>query len=110
MDRLISRRSKGVIMTTKEHAYDVADMLIWLGIVAVTLWALGKAMGWISSPVWVDMIPVFGGIATVAGISIKVGRVLQKLDVVINDVERIEGEVRAIDKRVTVIEASRAET
>ncbi len=96
-------------MTTKEHAYDVADALIWLGIVAVTLWALGKAMGWISSPLWVDMIPIFGAIATVAGISIKVGRVLQKLDVVINDVERIEGEAKVIDKRVTVLEASRTE-
>ncbi len=76
-------------MATKEHAYDVTDALIWLGIVAVTTWALGKAIGWISSPVWVDMIPIFGAIATVAGISIKVGRVLQKLDVVIDDVERI---------------------
>jgi len=36
------------------------------------------------------MIPIFGAIATVAGISIKVGRVLQKLGVVIDDVERIE--------------------
>ncbi len=97
-----------VIMTTikKEHAYDIADLLIWLGIAAVTLWALGKAMGWISSPVWVDMIPIFGGVATIAGISIKVVRVLQKLDVVIGDVERIEGEIKGVDKRVTVLEAS----
>ncbi|KAF5411785.1 MAG: hypothetical protein C5S47_03055 [Candidatus Methanogasteraceae archaeon] len=36
------------------------------------------------------MIPIVGAIATVAGIGIKVGRVLQKLDVVIDDVERIE--------------------
>ena len=96
-------------MATKECAYDVADALIWIGIVAVALWALGKAMGWISSPVWVDMIPIFGGIATVSGISIKVGRVLQKLDVVINDVDRIEDEVKGVDKRVTALEASRTE-
>ena len=97
-------------MTTKHHAYDAADVLIWLGIAAVALWALGKAIGWISSPIWMDMIPIFGGVATVAGISIKVGRVLQKLDVVIDDVGRIEGEVKGIDKRVTMLEASRAET
>ncbi|HIE30841.1 MAG TPA: DUF1475 domain-containing protein [Methanosarcinales archaeon] len=96
-------------MTTvkKKHAYDIADLLIWLGIAVVTLWAIGKTMGWISSPVWVDMMPIFGGIATIAGISIKVGRVLQKLDVVIGDVERIEGEIKVIDKRVTVLEASK---
>jgi len=98
-------------MTTlkKEHAYDIADLLIWLGIAVVTLWALGKVMGWISSPVWVDMIPIFGGIATIAGISIKVGRVLQKLDVVIDDVEGMKDEIKTIDKRVTVLEASRTE-
>ncbi len=61
-------------MTTKEHTYGVADALIWLGIAAVTVWALGKAIGWISSLIWVDMIPIFGGVATVAGISIKVGK------------------------------------
>ena len=96
-------------MTTRQHVYDAADVLIWLGIAVVTLWALGKAMGWISSPIWVDMVPIFGGIATIAGISIKVGRVLQKLDVVIDDVGRIEGEVKEIDKRVAVLEASKAQ-
>jgi len=94
-------------MTTRQHTYDAADVLIWLGIAAVTLWALGKAMGWISSPVWVDMIPIFGGVATVAGISVKVGRVLQKLDMVIDDVDRIEDEVKEVDRGVNVLEASR---
>lgn len=61
-------------MTTKEPTYDVADALIWLGIAAVTVWALGKAIGRISSPIWVDMIHIFGGVATVAGISITVGQ------------------------------------
>ena len=107
VNRLIRGSIKEVDMTTREPAYDAADVLIWLGIAAVALWALGKAMGWISSPVWVDMIPIFGGVATVAGISIKVGRVLQKLDVVIDDVDRIEDEVKEVDKRVTMLEASR---
>jgi hypothetical protein len=31
-------------------------------------------------PVWIDMIPVFSAIVTVAGISMKIGRILQKLD------------------------------
>ncbi len=97
-------------MTTKERTYDVADVLIWLGIAAVTVWALDKAIGWISSPIWVDMLPIFGGVATVAGIIIKVGGVLQKPDVVISDVEGMEGEIKAIDKRLTVLEASKAET
>jgi len=38
-------------------------------------------------PVWIDMIPVFSAIVTVAGISMKIGRILQKLDNVSKDVE-----------------------
>ena len=72
-------------MTTTEHTHDVADALIWLGIVAATVWAFGNAIGWISSSMRVDMIPISGGVATVAGIRILVGKVLQKPDVVISD-------------------------
>ena len=61
-------------MTTKEHTHDVADALIWLGIVAATVWAFGNAIGWISSSMRVDMIHISGGVATVAGISILVGQ------------------------------------
>jgi len=55
-------------------------------------------------PAWVDMIPVFSAIITVAGISIKTGRILQKLDSVIEDVKNIKTELKQHGERVTVLE------
>jgi len=45
-----------LIVTTKEHTHDVADALIWLGIVAATVWAFGTAIWWISSSMRVGSI------------------------------------------------------
>lgn len=50
------------------------------------------------------MIPVFSAIITVAGISIKTGRILQKLDNVIEDVKNIKAELKQHGERVTVLE------
>ena len=35
---------------------------------------------------WYDLIPVFGIVVTIAGISLKAGMIIQKLDNVIDDV------------------------
>ncbi len=107
---MVSIRIRGLIMTTKEPTYGAVGALIWLGIAAVTVWALGKAIGWISSPIWVDMIPIFGGSQPLQGSAYWWGRVLQKPDVVISDAGGWKGEIKAIDKRLTVLEALRAET
>ncbi len=88
----------------KEHRFDFTDVLIWLGMLIIALWAIGKATGLIHSPVWSDMIPVFGALVTIAGISLKIGRILQKLDTVIDDVGDIKIELKQVDKRVTVLE------
>jgi len=51
-----------------------------------------------------DLIPVFGLVVTVAGISLKAGMILQKLDHVIDDVKDIKRELKELDKRVTLLE------
>ncbi len=55
-------------------------------------------------PAWTEMIPVFAAIVTIAGISIKIGRILQKIDSVIEDVRNIKVELKEHDKRLTVLE------
>ncbi len=57
-------------------------------------------------PAWIDMIPVFSGIVTIAGISIKIGRLLQKLDHVIEDVEKIKDELKDHDRRIIILETA----
>ena len=53
---------------------------------------------------WYDLIPVFGIVVTIAGISLKAGMILQKLDHVIDDVKDIKRELKELDKRVTILE------
>ena len=62
-------------------------------------------------PEWVTAIPVIGAIVTIVGISIQVGKILQKLDYVITEVRELKQDVKEIkielkdhDKRVTVLE------
>jgi len=85
------------------HRWDSADILTWTGILIIVLWALGKSFGLISSPVWVEMIPVYGVAAALTGISIGIGRTLQKLDRVISDVEQINHTVAEHDKQLHAI-------
>ena len=89
-----------MVVIKKIYHLDVTDILIWTGILIITVWALGKATGLINSPVWVDMIPVFGVVLTIAGISLKIGVILQKLNQVIIDIGDMPMEVKDIDRLV----------
>jgi hypothetical protein len=58
-----------------------------------------------------DLVPVISAIIGIIGISFKAGRILQKLDYVIDEVHELKQEVKEIktelkdlDKRVTVLE------
>jgi len=93
-----------MVVIKKGYHLDITDILIWTGILIITLWALGKATGLINSPVWVDMIPVFGVVVTIAGISLKIGAILQKLNQVIIDIGDMQMEIKDIDRRVIIIE------
>lgn len=63
-------------------------------------------------PEWVTAIPVIGAIVTIVGISIQVGKILQKLDYVITEVHELKKDGKEIkielkdhDKRLAVLEA-----
>lgn len=51
-----------------------------------------------------DLIPVFGVVITIVGLSFKAGQILQKLNHVIDDVKEIKTELKDLDKRVTILE------
>jgi peptidoglycan hydrolase CwlO-like protein len=62
---------------------------------------------------WFDLIPVFGAVIAIVSISLKAGRILQKLDNVIEDVKELKQEVKEIkaelkehSKRLTALELS----
>ena len=92
-------------MSEHTHNWNTAEILTWIGIAIIFLWAVGKSFGWISSPVWVDMIPVYGAAAALSGISVSIGKTLQKLDRVINDVKQTEQTVIDHGERIYALEA-----
>jgi len=62
-----------------------------------------------------DLVPVISAIIGIIGISFKAGRILQKLDYVIDEVHELKQEVKEmkielkdIDKRVIVLETKTA--
>lgn len=93
-----------MVKNEQKHNWNVAEIITWIGIGIMLLWAIGKSFGWISSPVWVDMIPVYGAAAALSGISVSIGKTLQKLDRVISDVERLERTVIEHGERIYMVE------
>ena len=78
--------------------------LIVIGILSIVLWALAKSFGWIETPVWIDMIPVFSGAVVLAGISVGVGKVLQKIERVVIDVESMGKRMDDFFQRLITLE------
>ena len=53
---------------------------------------------------WYDLIPVFGVVVTIAGISFKAGQILQKLDHNTEDIKEIRTELKDINNRLIILE------
>ncbi len=51
-----------------------------------------------------DLIPIFGAVVTIAGISLRAGRILQKLDNVIEDVKELKAELKEHGERIVALE------
>jgi len=83
-----------------------AILLILVGILILIAWALGKSFGLIHSPVWIDMIPVFGIAVTLTGIGVAIGKLLQKMDRVLADVHDIKRKTDHLTERVVRLESN----
>jgi len=53
---------------------------------------------------WIAIVSYAGAIVSLMSIGIKIGRILQKLDYVIVEVEKLKQEVKDHEKRLTVLE------
>lgn len=78
----------------------LAKALMIGGITLIVLWALAKSFGIISSPIWLEMIPVFSGAAALGGVGIAIGKVLNKVDRLVIDVESLNSDFKKLDKKV----------
>ncbi len=99
-------------MAEQKHTWDIYNIITWVGILMIFLWAVGKSIGWISSPEWINMIPAYGAAVAFAGIAAGIGKALQKLDRVIADVGRLElviadhsNRLYAVETQLTMLQA-----
>ncbi len=65
---------------------------------------------------WLDYLPVISAIVVIAGLGLKAGRILEKLDNVVKEANKTEAELKEVkaelkeqDKRLTVLEAKFSE-
>lgn len=82
----------------------IAFVMMILGLLTMFLWALGKSLGWIHSPVWVSMIPTFAEVVIFGGVCATCGKVLQRVTHVEEDVKELKVTVKNMDKRLTIVE------
>ncbi|MFH0904769.1 MAG: hypothetical protein V1854_06260 [Methanobacteriota archaeon] len=88
-------------MTTEKHYhFDYTDILFWIGILMLTAWIIGKLTGLIQSPVWIEQFPFIATLITILSIGLKAGRILQKLDYVIDSVDKLKENVKEHDKEI----------
>lgn len=65
----------------KENAAEkIATYALYAGAVSILAWALLKSFHVIQSPVWVEMIPFFGGGVSLLALAYHAGKLVQKVD------------------------------
>lgn len=61
-------------------------------------------------PDWITLVSYAGAIVSLMSVGIKIGRILQKLDYVIAEVDKLKQDVKDHDKRLTVLETKFADS
>ncbi|MDD5616168.1 MAG: hypothetical protein PHH85_08210 [Candidatus Methanoperedens sp.] len=51
-----------------------------------------------------ELIPIFGGVVTIVAVSLKIGRLLQKIDNAIEDMEDIKKDINQIKSQLNEVE------
>lgn len=82
----------------KRGSFNFGEILIWIGVALIIGWAILKSVGFIHSPIWVEMIPYYGvGVAAI-GASYKIGRIMKGIEITNRKVNKLlEIESRFLD-------------
>lgn len=87
-------------MLMRKNDYEVWDYLILFGAALILGWALLKAFNIIHSPTWIEMIPYFGGGASIIGGAYK----LEKIKKGIEETETKVNKILKIEERFSRVE------
>lgn len=68
-----------------EKGLDFWDILMLVGALLILFWAILKAFGIITSPIWIEMVPYFGAGVALLGAVYKFGKMARRIE----DTERV---------------------
>ena len=68
---------------------DFWDWLIIIGALVILVWALLKSFNIINTPTWIEMIPYFGGAASIIGGTYKLGKIKKGIEITEKKVDKI---------------------
>lgn len=74
----------------KKLKYEIEFWLIWIGILIIIIWIIGKLLGIIHSPEITNMTPFIGGIITGSGLGVMLGRMQQKINFLVQEINIIK--------------------
>ena len=85
--------SKQINVNMRSRIIEFWDLLIIIGALFILVWALLKSFGLIHSPIWVEMIPYFGGAISLIGAAYKLGKIkrgIEETEHKVNKILRLE--------------------
>jgi len=98
-------------------------IVFWLGVITLFLWLLAKTLGWINTPLIIEILPLISGLvillsgmrhagkfihrvenglSDIKDLKERVGNLEIKLD---NSVNSLRADIHNLDKRVAIIES-----
>lgn len=75
---------------SKDLKEEIATYALYAGALAILAWALLKSLHVIQTPVWVEMIPFFGGGVSLLALAYHAGKLVQKVDEISERLLRFE--------------------
>ncbi len=91
---------------------DWTTIIFWLGIITLFLWLLAKTLGFIHTPLIIELIPLISGFAIVITAIKNMGKFIHRVENGLSDIRdlkervgKIEVDVHSLDKRVAIIES-----
>lgn len=88
--KILRRLIKSNIFKESMRKSSLADIIFWLSIGTLFLWALAKSLGLINTPVWIELLPLFS-------LSFAAGAFWSKFEYTLKRMERFEKRLSAIE-------------
>ncbi|MCK4811401.1 MAG: hypothetical protein KAS74_03940 [Methanosarcinales archaeon] len=93
-------------MTKTKTEYGWADWVFIISILILSLWIIGKSIGLIQSPIYIDMIPYLSIVFSAGALFQKIREMDKNIVEIKMDVKETGTNLHNIDVRVTKLETS----